>query len=502
MKRNYLKYRSIIFAGILLTTLLSGNHISTAQIQNQQPLIGSLEHFSQDDALKSASWGFYAINTDTGEEVIAHNPQLALIPASAQKAVTTITALSLLGADYQFETLLQYDGIIENNTLKGNLYIKGTGDPSLGSSMLDDSLAIDRVFKKWLVDIRATGIKAIEGNIIADGSYFDDHMLPPKWMWEDIGNYYGAGAHALTIHENEYSVFFNPGRAEGDPVTVVDTQPQIPEMDFVNDVTTGAAGSGDQVYIYGSPYQSTRWLTGTTPLGEPGFEVRGSMPDPGKFTAGAFGEFLHNNKVKVSGEMLTHRNFSEQQLQNPRVTISRYLSPALTHLTSRTNFNSVNTYAEIFIKTLGKTELDKGSYTKGAEAITNFWKKYGLDMQGMRIHDGSGLSSFNTITVQQLTQILQFAAQDEALFESFTKGLPLANRSGSLARMFAGTPSAGKLIAKSGYLRHVRSYAGYTWCQNGHLIAFTFIVNNYEGSQLQMRGKMEVVMDGITRSAL
>ncbi len=458
----------------------------------------ALNDFSKDEALKNTSWGFYAADTRTGKTIIAHNPDLALIPASTQKVVTTLTALSLLGSEYRFETLLQYDGKIEKGILKGNLYIKGTGDPMLGAKMADDSLALDLIFAEWLREINATGITAIDGNIIADGSWFDDHMIPPKWMWEDMGNYFGAGAHALTVHENLYSVFFQPGNREGAPATVVNTDPKVPGMTFHNNVSTGPRGSGDRVYIYGSPYSNERWLTGTVPLGENNFEVKGSLPDPGYFLAATLASFLQQNKLEMMGSVYTHRNAPANESRDSRVIISRLQSPLLEDIAARTNFNSVNTYAENLIKTLGRVFQDAGSFSAGSDVVSSFWDEKGLDTRGLRIHDGSGLSPYNNITVRQLTQMLLFAAQDEALYNSLVKGFPVAGRSGTLARMFSGTSSQGVLVAKSGFLGNVRAYTGYTRSQEGELIAFTIIVNNYSGTPLEMRRKMEKVMDALT----
>ncbi len=488
----------LIFSLLFLSVLYAYPEDPSSEFTGKSGLKSALNEFSKDEALKNTSWGFYAADARTGKIILDHNPDLALIPASTQKVVTTLTALSMLGSNYQFETLLQYDGKIENDILKGNLYIKGFGNPMLGAKMVDDSLALDLVFAEWLKEIKATGIKTIEGNIIADGSWFDDHMIPSKWIWEDMGNYYGAGAHALTTHENLYSVFFQPGSLEGAPATVVKTDPTVPGITFHNDVGTGPRGSGDNVYIYGSPYSNRRWLTGTVPLGENNFEVKGSLPDPGHFLAASWASFLQHNNIKVKESVYTHRDMPLSEYSGTRVIISRHLSPYLEDIASRTNFNSVNTYAENLIKTLGKEFKDEGSFSAGSDVIKAFWEEKGLDTRGLRILDGSGLSPYNNITVRQLTGMLLFAAQDEALYNSLLKGFPVAGESGSLAGMFRGTSSEGILRAKSGFLGNVRAYAGYTRARDGRLIAFTIIVNNYTGTPLEMRRKMEKVMDALT----
>ncbi len=458
----------------------------------------AVETFPEDKALYSASWGLIAADAKTGKELVSVSPGLALIPASTQKVVTTLTAMAMLGTDYRFETLIQYDGQIINGVINGNLYIHGGGDPSLGASQLDDSLIIENTFSFWLDDLKAAGISAVDGHIIADASFFDDHMIPPKWMWEDIGNYYGAGAHALTVYENMYTVFFQPGRAEGEPAGVIKTEPVIPYMDFINDVTTGPRGSGDRVYIYGVPRQNTRWLTGTVPLGQNNFPVRGSMPDPGYYLANAFREYLGNNGITIKGETHTHQTLKKLQPIETRTLVSRWESPELLYIAERTNMASVNTYAENIIKTLGRTFGNGGTFSEGAEVIKNFWEEKGIIITGLRMHDGSGLSSFNNISVRQLNEMLLYAASDESLYAALIKGFPVAGESGSLSRLFRGTRSQGVLAAKSGFLGNVRAYSGYTRSRNGSLIAFTFIVNNYAGPNIQLRDNMVKVMDEIS----
>ncbi len=487
---------------ILLLLLLFFAGVSDLCAQSNQKLIRALEQFASDEQLKHASWGFMASSTAHPERKVSFHPDLSLTPASTQKVITTLTALFVLGSEYRFETLLQYSGTLDGNTLKGDLIIKGMGDPAFGAVQMSDSLSTEVVFSKWLEDIKRVGIQSIEGNIVADGSFFDDHMIPRKWNWEDIGNYYGAGSHALSVHENMYTVFFRPGSREGDPAEVLSTRPPVDGMEFVNHVTTGARGSGDQVYIFGVPGQRQRWLTGTVPLGEDGFAVRGSMPDPGFFAASAFKSFLEKNQIQIQGNVFTHQTYPQLSTDAGRIVLGRWLSPPLIDIVSRTNLESMNSYAENLFKTLGKKIEGEGSFESAADVVEEFWQENGIDTKGMRIHDGSGLSPFNIITVSQLTEILVLASQNKEIYESIRQGLPVAGRSGSLARLFRGTPSEGLLRAKSGYLGHVWAYTGYTNDPGGDLVAFTIIVNNYTGSTFQMRRKITRLLNVITEHGL
>ncbi|MBW6498921.1 MAG: D-alanyl-D-alanine carboxypeptidase/D-alanyl-D-alanine-endopeptidase, partial [Bacteroidales bacterium] len=364
----------------------------------------------------------------------------------------------------------------------------------------DDSLNLEKVFSGWLLAVHKAGIRQINGRVLADESVFDQELIPRKWLWEDMGNYYGAGASGLTANENMYTVYFQPGNAVGQPARVVMTEPQIPAMEFNNQVTTGPRGSGDQVYIFGAPYQMQRTLTGTVPLGSSNFPVRGSIPDPPFFVAAAFSEFLSRNNISQSLSPFSQRLALQAgiEAQTNNSPLSTWASPALSDIAARTNLSSVNTFAENLLKTIGSHAKGEGSTSAGNEAIKEHWKNLGLDVDGMFLYDGSGLSPSNRLTAYQLARVLEITAR-QSFFDDFQAGLPLAGRTGSIASNFRGTPSEGVLRAKSGFLANVRSYAGYTKTADGKTLAFAFIANDYHGTPASMREKMTRVMDAITR---
>jgi len=476
--------------------------------------------FSSDPALKHASWSFLVTDLETGIPLISHDHQRALCPASVQKLITTASALITFGAQHTLPTELQYDGFIdENGTLQGNLYIFGGGDPSLGSSFWDKSPSFEDLVANWLELLRSAGIARVLGDIIADDSAFDRDMIPRKYLWEDIGNYYGAGSSALTFNENTYTVFFDAGQSMGAPARVKSVLPEIPSMKLLNEVTTGQRGSGDQVYIFGAPYVSDRLLTGTVPLGATSFPVRGSMPDPALFLVQYFTDYLKNNGIAVEGQatsvhaLLTRNTISGSPANINMQTVTPYspitpvqlraqagvwMSPPLTDIINRANTGSVNVYTENLLKLLGRELFGQGSFKAGVDAMVKIWSDRGMDVSGMKLHDGSGLAPSNRVTAGQIGFILSYMWRHES-FRHFHESLPLAGHSGSLSGFFRNTASEGVLRAKSGYLGNVRSYAGYTTMKNGRQVAFVLIVNDYDGSPAAMRNKMFQLMDAIAK---
>ncbi|MGB1218056.1 MAG: D-alanyl-D-alanine carboxypeptidase/D-alanyl-D-alanine endopeptidase, partial [Saprospiraceae bacterium] len=208
--------------------------------------------------MKYASLGISVVDLDTGEEVFSYDSQRALSPASSMKVITTSTGLMLLGADFKFKTEIQYDGnISEDGILDGNIYIKGFGDPSLGSAKPEGTLTYQGISKLFAEKIKEKGIKEIKGKIIGDESYYQSPPLPASWQWEDLGNYYGAGVSALNMNANTYFISFQQKTSLNTIPKVVNIQPHLPNINIQNEVKTAARGTGDNCYIFGSPYINT-----------------------------------------------------------------------------------------------------------------------------------------------------------------------------------------------------------------------------------------------------
>ncbi len=464
------------------------------------PLERHLETFSDNDALHHGSWAFVVHDVSADTLIVSYNSEQRVTPASAQKLLTTTSALFLLGHDYLYETLLQHDGEIDDQgVLQGNLYIKGSGDPSFGSRQMNDTLSLDTVFSRWEDAIRAKGILKIEGHIIADERIFDDEMVPPRWLWSHIGNYFGAGSAGLTANESEYTVYFDAGDRLGDPARVSHTDPLIPGMSYENSVTTGPVGSGDQVYIYGAPFGSERHFTGTVPLGAVSFPVRGSMPDPAHFASRRLKDHLLHTGIEVTGQATSYRRATTDGVipLEERETIASWHAPGMFDILYRTNMASVNTYAENILKTIGSEIEEEGSRSAGLKAMDKLWDAYGMEPGLESLHDGSGLSTSNRLTADQLMTVM-VAAANHPTFQILYNSLPLAGYSGSMANHMRGSNSEGILRAKSGFLNNVISYAGYTPMQNGNLAAFVIIVNDYDGNAGAMRNNLMHLMNSVT----
>lgn len=487
----------IIISVIICFTSLSLSSQSSLKDKAIQNINKELKILKSDKQFKNANWSYCLLNCKTDKIVSQYNSNKSLTPASTMKVVTSATALSLLGENYQFKTKLQYSGHIDvNGVLHGNLYIKGGGDPTFGSSRFGEERNLESLMLQVLLSLKKHKIKKINGAIIGDASVFENAIVVPSWSWEDIGNYYGAGISGLSINENMYKIIFKPGRKLNEKAEVIGTDPYIPGLEFVNNVTTAKIGSGDNAYIFGSPYSNLRYLEGTVPLGKNKFVIKGAIPDPPYFCACILNSYLKKNNISISvnPSSLRLEILKKKIDSNKRITIQTYKSPYLSQIVKKTNIKSINTYAEALLKIIAFEKLNKKATTKdGIKIIKNFWKAKGVNIEGFEIFDGSGLSRKNFISTYHFTKMLRLFTMEKC-FPAFKESLSIAGKTGYLKNMFKGTNAVGKLFAKSGTIQNVKCYTGYVKNNSNEILSFAVMVNNYSSSSYQMKKKMEKLM--------
>lgn len=465
----------------------------TVSAQTIQDLKNELKKLSTDKDLKNATIGFYAMDLDSNKSVASWDENRSLVPASTMKLVTTATTLELLGKNKRFSTSIAYTGNIDSNSiLNGDVYIIGGGDPSLGAQRFRKHYG--DFINQWANELIKLGVDSINGQVIGDASFFDEQMVPSTWGWSDIGNYYGAGPSGLSIYENIYTLHLSSGKKQGDVTSIDCINPYIPDLKVENLVVSSKI-SRDQSYIFGAPYQDQRVIKGAIPLNRSEFTVKGSIPDPAHLTAFELDMELRRLGIKIAHSATTvKKKRAVDDFEKQRTTlITTTYSPQLISLIQQTNLYSINLYAEHFMNHIGIHKYKSGDTQSGTTATTNFWRQKGVDVEGMYINDGSGLSRFNAITAKQMVSILSLMYQSNN-YNAFLKTLPVAGKSGTLRNVGKGTIASGKVKAKSGYMTRVRSYSGYVKTVSDRNIAFAIIVNNYNCSAYQMKKKMEKIM--------
>jgi len=439
-------------------------------------------NFLSKNNLAHASVGFKAIDLSTKKVVVSYNENTSLTPASNMKLVTTATALEVLGSRFYFETPLLYDGFIQETTLYGNLYIKGSGDPTLGSEF-NNPEGKENFLKEWLEAIRHAGVRKITGNIVVLDQLFGYEGISPKWLWEDVGNYYAPGIYGISIFDNMYRVYLQSSSIDS-LTAVLYTEPKITNLQLTNEVKASADPS-DNSYFFGLPFSNEMRLYGTIPAHRSSFVVKGAIPDPGLFLAHYFFDYLQKNGITTEGEATTYRlnpvTPTEGKLLNAVHSVD------LSSIVKTINVRSNNQYAEHLYKVL--TVLDSID-------IPRFWRKKGLDSDALFMYDGSGNSPQDAVSVEFLIDLLVYMDNQSKNSAVFYQSLPVAGRDGTVASFLKNTSLDRKARLKSGSISNVQSYSGYIE-NNGKRYAVSLIINNFTGKRSGLRKDIEQLFNGL-----
>jgi D-alanyl-D-alanine carboxypeptidase/D-alanyl-D-alanine-endopeptidase (penicillin-binding protein 4) len=451
--------------------------------------------FIKNPSLKHAGIGIKVVEIETGKKVCSCNADMALTPASTLKALTTATALEIFGPEYRFSTRIAYRGHISSQgMLEGDLLIVGSGDPTLGTSFLNDNREI--FLRQWLDAIRKAGVKAISGNIIAVDDLYGYEGVSDRWTWGDIGNYYAAPVYGISVFDNAYRLYFKTGAPQSVP-EILYTDPAIPGLFFENHLKA-ADNSLDSAYIHGIPFSYERRIYGTVPANKASFSIKGDIPDPGMFLAQKLADYLNANGIRISGNPTTSRLTSSDKKGNYH-EIYTCRGNSLQEIIQAANFRSNNHFAEHLFYKIGwdKTQACTGHVPAlAAQRIRTYWQQKGIDTEGLFQYDGSGLSSANAITASMLVSVLAYMQKQSRHADVFYRSLPLAGKEGTVKAFLKGTKSEGTARIKSGSISNVQAYAGYME-KNGKRYAFAVFINYFTGSRAALKEQIARLIDGL-----
>lgn len=441
-----------------------------------QKLNVAINRLQTDSQFKHATISLFVVESKTGKIIFDKNSQTGLAPASCQKVITGTTAFELLGKDYTYKTNLGYDGKIDSGILAGNIYITGSGDPTLGSWRYS-STKENIILAEFENAIKQNNILQIKGLVLGDDRMWGTQRTPDGWIWQDIGNYYGAGASALNWRENQYDLILRSGKKIGDSVKISSTRPKfLPGIHLINELTAAEKGSGDNAYIYLTPDAETGFVRGTIPVNEDSFVISGAMPDGGKLLAATIFNDIASGKNYPDNN--TNYLKGKSKWHQPATIFYTHTSPPLDSIIYWFLKRSINLYGEALIKTIGYEKIKIGSTDAGVKVIREFWSKKGIESSSLKIIDGSGLSPANRVTTKALVTVMQYA-KDQNWFSSFYYDLPEING----------------IKMKDGYINGVRSYTGYIKNKEGVEYTFSFLINNFDGSASSVREKMWKLLD-------
>ncbi len=437
----------------------------------------AIEKFTKTPGFENASIGI-SIKDLSGNNIASYNKLVSLTPASVLKVLTTATALELLGENYQFVTELSVD---KNNPQ--HLIVHGYGDPTLGSEYLFDNPSA--FLDNWVLQIKKNLKTTSPIDITIADDYFGYTGMSSKWIKEDMGNYFAAGAYGISVFDNTYKLYFNSMRADTCPV-ILKTVPNMKNIVFLNNLGQNDENK-DNGYINGEPFSYYRKLVGDIPAKKTSFAIKGDFPDPGITLGETLANTLSQNNISTNSVETTRLQYFQQMYSAYRkpaydeVTFYRQLSPTLKDIIRVINEKSNNHYTEHLMRTIGRKanpDIYSDPLTEGINKTIDLWASRGLNTSGIHIYDGCGLAPSNSINPEMLCDILIYMQTKSKYRHEFFASLPKAGVEGTVRNFLKGTRLQGKVDVKSGSIANVQCFAGY--CINGDKkYAFTIMVNNY-----------------------
>jgi len=423
---------------------------------------------TENNLIRQANISVLVQDLGTGEVIDSFRANQVVPPASVMKLLTTGAALEILGPSFRFPTELCYSGEVKDGVLHGDLIIRGSCDPSLGNRK-----GTNAFLGRWVKAVQQSGIRRIEGAVIADMSMLDGDAVNPAWLWEDAGNYYAPGIFGINYLSNTLNILLRSG-AIGSVAEVIRTEPDYPGLKYNNHIRCTQTAY-DGAFVHGLPYSTERYLTGSIPFNHGQFGVQSDIPNPGWLLARHLSEQLERAGVAVAQEA----RFAGDKgpvLRDGR-TIHTHLSDSLGVLIAEANQYSSNLYAEALFRYLGTQYGIPGTVHNSCELLRDFWRRHGVDVRGALIKDGCGLAPQDAVSAASLVQLLSY--MDKSRYRDvWNASLPVSGVSGTLKGFLAKTALQGRVHAKSGTIGGTKNFAGYIDFPDGRRWAFAVLVNS------------------------
>jgi len=410
----------------------------------------------------------------TGELLYNYNGETPIKPASNMKLITTAAALEFLGKDYRFTTSLYTSGKLNKDVLKGDIYLKGEGDPTLTVEDL----------QQFAQELKAQGINKIDGRIVGDDKWFDDELLTPGIWADDESYYYAAPISSLTTSPNsDYdsgTIIVDVSGSTIGQAPVVQATPHLGDLEIVNQAVTVEPGQSNTVTIIRSYRTNQVVISGNLPIDKTKREWV-TVLHPTTHTLTMFEAVLAEAGIEYTKGKL-FRAATPKSANLVALKKSMPLEQLLIPYMKLSN----NGIADILIKTMGKVENHHGSTKAGLKVVNEYGNSIGLSMKDWSFEDGSGISHANNVSSIAVSDLL-FKVQGEDWFSTFFTSLPVAGNSdrmvgGTLRNRLKDPLTAGKVFAKTGSLTGVSALSGYLEGSSGKQYIFSVLVQNQSGA--------------------
>ncbi len=460
---------------LLLSAAACAPAARTAPAPSPAPLAAALDSVFADTAFRRATWAVLVRSPETGAVVYRRNAEKMLVPASNMKVVTGAAVLEALGPGYRFRTEVAATGPVEGGTLRGDLVVRGSGDPTLSARFGGGDART--VIRAWADSLRARGVTRIAGRVVGNDDALDDVPLGRGWAWDDLNAGYSAEIGALEFNEGVVGVHVAPGARAGEPGRVT-LSPPTEYVPVDNRVVTVAAGTPARVQVARAPTGPGIVVSGTVPLDTTGTNAEVAVRDNTLYFVTVLRETLRAAGIEVQGAAVDADSLPAAERGANAAPLFVHASPPMSEVLAAFLKPSQNQYGELLLKTLGRELRGQGTASAGRAVVDSLVRGWGLDAGALAQADGSGLSRYNLVAPELLAGILEHMMRSPN-WEVWYASLPVGGADGTLASRMRGTPLEGRVHAKTGTLSGVRALSGYVPGPDGRPIVFSILLNHH-----------------------
>jgi len=422
--------------------------------------------------LAKARIAFAAQDLATGKDLVSRDPDRRMSIASNAKLLTSIAALQRLGGGFRWRTAVLAAPPDEHGVVKGDLYLRGRGDPTLSAAALLQLAA----------DVAGRGVREIEGKLIVDATYFDGAIEPPHFDEQPKERAaFRAPVASLGVARGAVTIGVT---AEPDGSARVALDPEGESIRLGKTEVTVVDKGRTRLRVEQRPRPggvTELEVTGQIRAGEGAWELRRRIDDPARLAAEVFRRALADRGVQLRSRAIGNGAVPPQAK-----LLAVHDSAPLSDVLRLVNKHSDNYIAESVLKTLGaesRAAPGPASWADGLTAMHAQLARIGLPPDSYRSDNGSGLFGSTEVSAKQLLALLGAAHRDYRVGPDLVASLPVGGEDGTLARRWVGRPAMGRVRAKTGTLDKVSSLAGYVGVDGGHLLAFAILVNDIPAGQ-------------------
>ncbi len=465
-----------VAASLLVATACA--HVPPATTPKANPraeraLTADLNRIFGAAVMEQGLWGVAVKSLDTGRALYSLNARTLMMPASNMKIVTLAAAAELLGWDYRFKTTLETAAPVESGTLKGDLIVRGGGDPTINTR--ENRAAV--LFDEWAAALRSAGISRIERDIVGDASAFDRRRLGQGWSWDYLQYGYAAPSGALEFNEDVATLSIRPAARPGDDATLELTPGA--GLGVIHHVVTSEAGSVTNIDLERQP--DGHWLDviGSIASDAKPASREVAVADPTIYFADALLRALVERGIEVRGLPVGLQESRNRLSPIPRRVLVESPSPPLRDIATVMMKVSQNLYAETLLKAVGAAGDATGTSDGGRAATQKIFATWGIPASSYVQADGSGLSRYDFVTAEMLVTILERMYRDPRHHDAFVATLPIAGKDGTVSTRLKNTRAEGNAAAKTGSIANVRALSGYVRTRDGETLVFSLLANSF-----------------------